>query len=390
MLKYTRNKLVSIEKTDAGMLRAHGVLDDDIYGLEIEVEIRGPDLRIMAITGKWNRYTTPECPRALPFLQEAVGLRIAEEGFSQKVHKEVGRKACRHYANLLLECCQSAKEALRLVQWEDAKAVNTDLTFGDFLKGHTESRSKAAAADVPHEPEQPLITRPQEAAGVKKSRSDGMIIDLHVHTSPASPCSSAPVDALIKEAKTMGLDGICLTDHNYLWDPNQVEDLRQKHGFLVLGGNEITTDQGDMLVFGMGRNFEGIIKLEELRAQVVKAEGFMIVAHPFRGFLTFGVGQLGLTPEKAMERSLFKFVDAVEVLNGKVTEKENSFAKEVAEGLGLATTGGSDAHEVSEAGVYATQFSSTIKNEVDLVQVLKEGNYLPVRYRLEGRAASSV
>jgi hypothetical protein len=387
MLKYTRNKLVSIEKTDGGMLRAHGVLDDDIYGLEIEASIRCSDLQITSIRAKWNRYTTPECPRALPFLQEAVGLRIEEAGFSQRVHKTVGRRACRHYANLLLECCHSAKEALRLIQWEEAKALNAGLTFDDFLKGHSESRPNAASVDAPHEPKRPSTPRPPKDVGVGKRPSGGMTIDLHVHTSPASPCSSAPVDALVEEAKTIGLDGICLTDHNYVWDPKQVEDLRQKHGFLVLDGNEITTDQGDVLVFGLKRNIEGIIKLEELRAMVLEAEGFMIVAHPFRGFLTFGVGQLGLTPEKAMERSLFKCVDAVEVLNGKVTEKENSFAKQVAAGLGLPATGGSDAHEVSEVGVYATRFSGAIKNEMDLIQGLREGNYAPVRFRLEERVA---
>jgi len=91
-----------------------------------------------------------------------------------------------------------------------------------------------------------------------------------------------------------------------------------------------------------------------------------------------------------MERPLFKYVDAVEVLNGKVTEKENSFAKEVAAGLGLPATGGSDAHEVSEVGVYATQFSGTIKNGMDLIQGLKEGTYSPVRFRLDERAAGAL
>ena len=78
-----------------------------------------------------------------------------------------------------------------------------------------------------------------------------------------------------------------------------------------------------MVVFGLEKEIKGIIKLEELREEVLMVGGFMIVAHPFRGFLTFGVGRLGLTPEKAMERPLFKLVDAVEVMNSKVTEKEN-------------------------------------------------------------------
>ncbi|MFH1491145.1 MAG: PHP domain-containing protein, partial [Pseudomonadota bacterium] len=216
---------------------------------------------------------------------------------------------------------------------------------------------------------------------VRKKIPGGSVIDLHVHTAPASACSSAPVDAVIEEAKGIGLDGICLTDHNHLWMPDIVEELRQKHGFLILRGNEITSDQGDMLVFGLDKPVTGVIKLEELRVEVKKAGGFMIAAHPFRGFLTFGVGQLGLTPEKAMDRPLFRCVDGVEVLNGKVTERENAFASAVAAGLGLPGTGGSDAHEVSDVGLYATRFSMRISSEEDLVRALKEGACSPVAYR---------
>ncbi|MCP4668534.1 MAG: hypothetical protein GY849_19495, partial [Deltaproteobacteria bacterium] len=83
----------------------------------------------------------------------------------------------------------------------------------------------------------------------------------------------------------------------------------------------------------------------------------------------------------AMERPLLKMVDAVEVLNGKVTEQENRFASEVAAGLGLPVTGGSDAHEVDEVGVYATRFAHAIENEEDLITALKKGGYSPVAYK---------
>lgn len=371
MLKFMRNKLVAVEKKDHDTLVARGILDDDIYSLEIEVSIRTSNMEILAIDGRWNRWTTPECPRAIPFLQNAVGFCIEEEGFSQKVHKVIGRQACRHYANLLLECCHSIKEAAKLIGSED-KEQKTDKT-----KTASETRVSQSDTDKkgPKKEEEIRDEFPSEKG------SGRMFIDLHVHTSPASPCSSVPVDQLIEEAKLIGLDAICLTDHNYVWDANEVEDLRQKHGFLVLRGNEITTDQGDMIVFGLDRSITGIIKLDELRDMVLKVDAFMIVAHPFRGFLTFGVGQLGLTPEKAMARPLFRSVDAVEVLNSKVTEKENGFASQVAVGLGLPTTGGSDAHEVSEVGIYATQFSGFIKNETDLIEALRTGAYSPIAFR---------
>jgi predicted metal-dependent phosphoesterase TrpH len=297
----------------------------------------------------------------------------------------VGRKACRHFANLLLECCHSAKEATRILEWERAKAGNPELKFEEFRQEGAPDVEGQPATQPASSVETPRRSMKRIPKQDRDASADKMTIDLHVHTYPASPCSSASVDAVIEEAKRIGLDGICLTDHNHLWGPAQVEELRQRHGFLILRGNEITTNQGDLLVFGCERDIQGIVDIKELRREVDEADGFMIVAHPFRGFLIVGVDQAGLTPEKAMERPLFNYVDAVEVLNGKVTEKENDFALRVTEGLGLPGTGGSDAHEVAEVGMYATEFYEVIKSEQDLIAALKKGVYEPVVFQGEKR-----
>ncbi|MCP4691224.1 MAG: DUF2889 domain-containing protein [Desulfobacterales bacterium] len=398
MLRYMRKKIVSVDRRDQETLAVHGVLDDDIYSLELDLRFSIPDLEILTIEGKWNRWTTAECPRATPFLQEAAGFRV-EPGLSRKVHKIIGRKGCRHYANLLLECCHSAREAAMIARWEDAKADDPDLTFETFVVTFVDTASDRRPPDretavkapsppvkpaTPAPPVKPAAPAPGPAATPQTKASGGTVIDLHVHTYPASPCSSAAVDDLIVEAKRIGLDGICLTDHNHLWAPADVEALRQKHGFMVLRGNEITTNQGDVLVFGLERDIKGIINLQELRAEVVSAGGFMIVAHPIRGFLVIGAGQVGLTPEKAMEREVFGSVDAVEALNGKVTGDENAFASKVAASLGLPTTGGSDAHEVEEVGQYATRFAAVIHDEKDLIEALKSGAYSPEPFRGSG------
>jgi hypothetical protein len=68
-------------------------------------------------------------------------------------------------------------------------------------------------------------------------------------------------------------------------------------------------------------------------------------------------------------------------MNGKVTDKENRFASNVAESLGFPATGGSDAHEVAEVGVYATRFSADIRSETELIQALKSKEYAPVAFR---------
>ena len=202
-----------------------------------------------------------------------------------------------------------------------------------------------------------------------------MLIDLHVHTSPRSPCSNINPEELIREAKLIGLDGFCLTEHQVLWDWDEVERLAGNEGIRIFRGNEITTAQGDVLVFGLDQDIKGIITIQELQGIVQSAGGFSIAAHPFRGFKMFGVGQLGMTLDQAGKKKVLQFVDAVEIKNGRVTEKENEVAGKVAERLGLPGTAGSDAHEIGALGTWVTVFENDIRTESDLLRALKSGNF---------------
>ena len=82
-----------------------------------------------------------------------------------------------------------------------------------------------------------------------------------------------------------------------------------------------------------------------------------------------------------MQRPAYQHVDALEVLNGKVTKQENSFAAKVAAGMGLPATGGSDAHALGDVGKYVTCFQRKIENEQELVAALKKGDFKPFQYR---------
>jgi len=161
---------------------------------------------------------------------------LTDEGFSRSIHRIVGREACRHFANLILECCDAVVKTKQ-------------------MRETPEEEPEDAEPSIPS-PEGPAVARVAPKRIRKNARSpfeqledapDGFTIDLHVHTAPASApasaCASSSVDDIISEARRVGLDGICLTDHNYRWDPTEIQRLRDKHQFLVLGGNEIT--QGD-------------------------------------------------------------------------------------------------------------------------------------------------
>ncbi len=202
-----------------------------------------------------------------------------------------------------------------------------------------------------------------------------MIIDLHVHTKVLSPCSDLDPKEAIEEAKKNGLDGICFTEHNRVWNDGDIEKLRAEHDFPVLRGMEVDTTGGHVLVFGLYKTLEGVISPKELKREVDKAEAVMIAAHPFRGFLLFGFSNLSLDVEEACERDIFKLVDAIEVYNGKLTERENKFAKKVCKKLNLSGTGGSDAHSIACVGKCVTIFEEDIRDERDLIKQLKEGKF---------------
>lgn len=384
MLKFQRNKLVSIFQDNPEELRVHGLLDDHIFGLELDVMIRVDDLTIQFIDGKWNREETPECSRAIPFLQKAVGFKIDSRELPQQINKIISRKSCPHFANLLLECCTAAQEAVQIIKWQSIRPDQPELTFDAYVTGAEVEMAKKQSPPLETTENSEIKPLPKDRERRPQNIKSGFVIDLHTHSFPASQCSSVSVDQLIQEAKRIQLDAICLTDHNHVWSRKAIEDLNQKHGFPVFGGNEVTTDQGDMLVFGLQTDMKGIVKLTDLYKMVTDVDGFLIAAHPFRGFLVFNASHIGLTVEKAMQRSAYKQVHALEIMNGKVTRKENLFAGKVAEGLGLPVTGGSDAHEISGVGQYATRFKRPIRNERELVGALKGGEYLPCAFRKEG------
>ena len=142
-----------------------------------------------------------------------------------------------------------------------------------------------------------------------------MRIDLHTHTSPRSACSSVEPLDLVREATRLQLDGICFTEHQVVWQPEEISELARGGKIEIFRGNEFTTNQGDILVFGYEEDIKELLTIEELRDKVVAAGGFMIAAHPFRGFKTFGIGQLQMTVEQACSRKVFDFVDAIEIRN---------------------------------------------------------------------------
>jgi len=212
-----------------------------------------------------------------------------------------------------------------------------------------------------------------------------LLIDLHTHSYPHSDDSFMSVDELIEGSKSLGLDGICLTDHDNFWTDEEVDSLSRKHDFLVIPGCEINTDAGHVLVFGLTGYTFGMHKPEVLREYVERAGGAMIAAHPYRRrFLEEPAEKPGARDEM-LERAggdeFFQMCQGIEALNGRGLEIQNRFSLDLCGRMSVNMTAGSDAHKVEQIGTVATEFERPVSCLKELIKELRDGRYRPVDLR---------
>lgn len=211
-----------------------------------------------------------------------------------------------------------------------------------------------------------------------------MLIDMHSHTWPRSHDSVLNPDDLIERAKRAGLDAIVFTEHDTLWDQKTVTELRERHEFMVLAGVEISTDDGHMLVFGIDKYVFGMHRSDVLARYVESMGGAMIAAHPYRRQMPWYIRN-----EQEYEQSLvrasknpaYQYVQGMEEINGRGSDKENAFSKRLCDMMGMPGSGGTDSHAIQDIGKCATYFERPITSMEDLIREVQAGRFYAVDLR---------
>lgn len=192
-----------------------------------------------------------------------------------------------------------------------------------------------------------------------------MKFDLHLHTSRHSPDSVTDPFDLLKAARTAGLDGIVITEHDYWWPDDELAELRAAEPrLIILSGMEVTGWGGDVLVYGITdptRLSRGMA-WPDLCREVHRQGGVAIAAHPNRWGQPFEKLLHDQRPE----------LDGIEVLSKNMDADLQSQATQLLQKYPhFAQLGNSDSHEPATVGCCYTEFTTTIQTAADLVNAIR-------------------
>jgi predicted metal-dependent phosphoesterase TrpH len=192
-----------------------------------------------------------------------------------------------------------------------------------------------------------------------------------MHTRRHSPDSVIDPFELVQRAKSIGLDGIVITEHDWLWTEDELEELRKAQPDLViLAGVEVASRGGDVLCYGVTNPF-AIPRGTPMAAvckEVQRQGGACVAAHPYRWGQPFDDILSKYHPE----------LDGIEMISNNMDDSLRKLAADLSRRRpGFATLGNSDAHEIDVVGCCHTEFDAEIRTMSDLVRAIKSRKCRP-------------
>jgi len=139
MITFNRSQVIGAEFPDGETVRFNGIQEDHIYGMEIQMDIRIEDGEILKVDGNMKRYTNFVCPSAIPVLQKAVGMSLKNDEWDKQIMREIGRKGCEHFAEIIIECGRCLRQALMSKDLTAALSEDPGLDQGQYLKNWEET-----------------------------------------------------------------------------------------------------------------------------------------------------------------------------------------------------------------------------------------------------------
>lgn len=193
--------------------------------------------------------------------------------------------------------------------------------------------------------------------------------DLHIHTDASD--GKATVKELLSFVTTQRphLNTIAITDHDTLDASLWAYERKDLYPFDIIPGLEVSTCEGHILALWVTEPIKANMDLADTVIAIHELGGLAILAHPVHPFMPCHF--------KQEFRSLIKpqglldiGIDALEVHNAGIAGLGfNWLARQLARTIGVAITGGSDAHTLGAISTGETWYKGS--NAQDLYTALK-------------------
>lgn len=219
-----------------------------------------------------------------------------------------------------------------------------------------------------------------------------MLIDMHAHSSGISGCCRQPAEKIIEINKSVGIDGMVLTNHyqksyvknddasdfarRYVDEYHYAKKCGEELGFKVFFGVEVTMAKHEnvhLLVYGIDEDF--VMRYpdmydytqEELYRTVKKYGGAIIQAHPMRK------GKNVLLD--------LDYLDGVEINSHQIYDETHlKELSEIARQRGHIITSGGDYHADAPRPVCGAYLPEDIKSH-EIGKYLCETQNIKIRYQ---------
>ena len=206
------------------------------------------------------------------------------------------------------------------------------------------------------------------------SPEDLLRLDPHTHTLASDGIHD--VETMIQAAIVAGLDAVGIADHERLDAAVAGRAMAEYRGWPieVIVAEEISTRGGHLLALYMKERIRPWYSLKDTIARVHEQGGLAIIAHPLPPY-----------PLCASERTVRKLMDEADPIfhpdgmegfnpttAGRALRHWSRRAPALAEELGIAATGGSDAHRAQNVGTTQTLVRRTGTVEESLRRALAE------------------
>lgn len=193
-----------------------------------------------------------------------------------------------------------------------------------------------------------------------------MLIDLHVHSFPASDCAFSTLPEQIESAIAFKLDAIAITEHDFLYSQKELADLNKRYApFRIFSGVEVSIQGGDDHVVVLGvhdRKLEtGDWTYENLWHFVRERDGYLFLCHPYR------------FRNEIVDRAEELVPDAIEQRSTNIGRDDESRIGELARRLNVPVVFNSDAHKKRHVGIYCNDIPGHPSDDRELILALRSG-----------------